>query len=62
MLKLNKLAIVYASQKEFHQSKYFRYYKIFIYQLRSFEIFLDLLKTEKIDVYFEARIGRSGSY
>lgn len=50
MLKLNKLAIVYASTKKINEEKYFRYYKIKIYEIISFERFIELLKEGQIDV------------
>lgn len=62
MLKLNKLAVIYASKKDIDGKKYFRYYKICVYKLRCFEVFLELLASGKISVYLEARVGRSGKY
>ena len=43
-LKLNRLAVIYASTKKDDCYKYFRYYKIDIYNLISFERFLRLLR------------------
>lgn len=60
-LKLNRLAFVYASQKNFDDGKYFRYYKIIIYQFRGFSSILEMLKQGEIDVALVSRIGRSGS-
>ena len=60
-LKLNRLAVVYASQKNFNDGKYFRYYKIIIYQFRGFSIFLEILMQGEIDVFLVSRIDRSGS-
>lgn len=59
-LKLDRLAIVYASQKVIDGEKYFRYYKINIYQLKSFDTFISLLKQEVIKVSLIARISKSG--
>ena len=59
-LKLNKLAIVYASTKNEENEKYFRYYKIEIYNLISFERFLRLLKFGVIEVSLISRISKSG--
>jgi len=60
MLKLNKLAIVYASNKKINEEKHFRYYKINMYEIISFERFLELLKIGEIDVSLIARIEKSG--
>lgn len=59
-LKLNNLAIVYASKKVIHDKEHFRYYKICLYKLRGYDTFLNLLKNGKIEVYLEGRIARSG--
>lgn len=61
VLKLNRFAIVYASQKMIGEQKYFRYYKINIYQLKSFDIFIMLLKQGVIKVSLIARISKSGT-
>lgn len=61
LLKLNTLAIIYASQKTESEQKYFRYYKIAIYKLTDFETFLKLLETDKIEISLISRIGKSGS-
>lgn len=60
MLKLNKLAIIYASYKNINKEKYFRYYKIELYQLLNFDIFLSLLNSGNIDVSLISRINKSG--
>lgn len=59
-LKLNRLAIVYASTKKEKEEKYFRYYKIDIYKLISFERFIRLLKFGVIEVSLISRISKSG--
>ena len=59
-LKLNHLVVVYASKKVINDEKYFRYYKIEIYQLKSFEIFLSLLKEGLLKVSLIARVSKSG--
>lgn len=59
-LKLSNLAIIYASKKVIEQSNYFRYYQITIYKLKSFDIFLDLLKKDLIKVLIVGRVSRSG--
>lgn len=60
-LKLNRLAVVSASTKTIDDEKYFRYYKIDIYNLISFERFLRLLKIGVIEVNLISRISKSGN-
>lgn len=60
MVKLKYLAIIYASQKKENNMIFFRYYKLTIYELISFEKFLDMLKKGRIDVDIIARINKSG--
>ena len=60
MLKLNRLAIIYASKKKEENDIYYRYYKIDMYQLIGFEKFIDLLKNDLIDVSLISRISKSG--
>jgi len=60
VLKLNRLAVVYASKKMIADEKYFRYYKMEIYQLRGFDKFLELLEKDIIKVNLIARISKSG--
>lgn len=59
-LKLNRLAVVSASTKKILDEKYFRYYKIDIYNLIGFERFLRLLKFGVIEVSLVSRISKSG--
>ena len=61
ILKLNRLAIVYASSKKINNDKYFRYYKIEIYNLISWERFIRLLKFGEINVSLISRISKSGN-
>lgn len=60
MVKLQKIAIIYASKKKFDNEVYFRYYKVDIYKLKSYEKFIELLKNGKIDVTLISRISKSG--
>lgn len=60
-LKLTNLALVYASKKIINGTQYFRYYRITLYQLKPFEVFMDLLRNNKIKVRIEGRVSRSGS-
>ncbi len=59
-LILNKMAIVWASKKKESNQLYFRYYKITLYKLISFEKFLNLLKNNEIVVTIMCRVSRSG--
>lgn len=59
-LKLSKLALVYASKKRIENDNYYRYYKMIIYELKSFETFLKLLENNIIKVEIVGRISRSG--
>lgn len=59
-LKLNRLALVYASKKIIDDEMYFRYYRIGIYKIKNFETFLKLLYEGKISVSLIARISKSG--
>ena len=61
LLKLNQLALVYAESKKDEISTYFHYYKMAIYQLKSFEDFIELLKRDIIKVSLIARIEKSGN-
>ena len=60
MLKLNKLALIHAYKKKINNEDYFRYYKISIYELVSFDRFLELLEKGIIFVNLVARLNKSG--
>lgn len=60
-LKLSRLALVYASKKRIENDNYYRYYKMIIYELKSFETFLELLNKNIIKVEIVGRVSRSGS-
>lgn len=60
MLKLKKLAIVHASKKQCNNKYYFRYYKIGIYNIKEFAIFLEMLKKDLINVQLVSRTNKSG--
>lgn len=62
MLKLRRLALVRASKKVINNSKYFRYYKITLYELISFKKFVELLYDDNIIIIsLISRIGKSGN-
>lgn len=60
ILKLNILALIYATTKNEKQEKYFRYYKMIIYKVTSFERFLTLLENDIIKVDLISRMNKSG--
>lgn len=60
-LKLSALALVYASKKLINNETYFRYYKIEIYNLISFEKFIELIENNIIKISIIGRISRSGN-
>ena len=60
MIKLNKLAIIKAYKKKINGEDYFRYYRISIYELYSFDKFIDLLESGYIIVDLVARLNKSG--
>lgn len=59
MIKLNSLAVVYASKKVQNNENYFRYYKLNMYNLISFEKFIELLNKDAIEISLIARIEKS---
>ena len=60
LTKLNYLAIVYGKIKKEKAKQFFNYFKMNVYQLSSFEQFLNLLENDVIDVSLVARISKSG--
>lgn len=60
LIKLNKLAVIYASKKKENKFDFFRYYKITIYELLSFELLLDLIENRTISIELISRISKSG--
>ena len=60
MVKLNKLAIINAYKKKINDEDYFRYYKISIYEIISFDKFIQLLENGYIIVDLIARLNKSG--
>lgn len=60
MLKLSNLSLIYASKMKKENSQYFRYYKIVFYKIKDFDIFLDLLEKDRIEVTLCGRVSRSG--
>lgn len=60
-IKLNSLALVKASKKIINQKQHHRYYQTTIYQLISFDKFIDLLKRDIIKTRIELDVTKSGS-
>ena len=60
MVKLQRLAIIKASKKAENEDTYYRYYKMDLYNLISFENFIKLLKEGIININLVSRISRSG--
>ena len=60
VLKLSKMAVIYASKQKIDETDYFRYYKLSLYELISFEKFISLLESGIIIVDLIARINKSG--
>ena len=59
--KLSTLALIYASKKKEKGDNYFRYYKIEIFELISFDKFIELIEQNKIITTIMGRISRSGT-
>lgn len=59
LLKLNKLAIFYASKKVFDNNLFFRYYKIECYKLKDFKTFINCLETGDVKIALLLRFSRS---
>lgn len=60
LAKLTNLCFVCASKKKEYGNLFFRYYKISIYRIKSFEKFLCLLEDGKISINLCGRVARSG--
>lgn len=59
-LKLTNLAIVYASKKEIDDRINYRYYKMCIYKLISFDKFIELIRKNIVKISIIGRVSRSG--
>ena len=44
ILKMNNLALIYASKKKINDEDFFRYYRLSIYKLKSFDTFINLFR------------------
>ena len=61
MIKLNSLAVVYASKKVKNNENYFRYYKIDMYNLIGFEKFIELLNNDDIEISQITKLEKSAT-
>lgn len=60
--KIKKLAIIKASKKIINNDEFFRYYAIDIYELKSFDVFYDMLKNGEIKISIITRLNKEGVY
>lgn len=58
--KLNNLAYIKASKKKIDEIEHFRYYEIYLYTIKNFDTFINLLKSGEIEVTLISRISKSG--
>lgn len=58
--KLQYLALVYASKKNIDSKTYFRYYKMELYKLKSYQIFLEQIKKGTFSIEMIARVIKTG--
>lgn len=59
-LKLKRIALIYANKRIKNKETYFHYYKMSLFELKSFETFIKQLENGKIKVSLIARISKSG--
>ena len=59
-IKLQYLALVFASKKSIADTPLFRYYKIIFYKLKGFNAFIKLIEVGDIEVVLMLRFARSG--
>ena len=58
--KLEKIAYVKASKKKIDDLDYYRYYSIFLYHLKNFDTFLNLIDRNGLEISVISRISKSG--
>lgn len=59
LIKLNKLALIYASKKKINNDLYFRYYKIECFKYQGIDSFIKCLEQETIKVSLILRFSRN---
>lgn len=57
--KLKYLALIYAFKKNENNKKYFKYYILLLYKIKSFDVFLNLLEKQIIKVTIRSKINKS---
>jgi len=60
-VKMKKMAYIKASRKKVDDVFYYRYYSIFLYELKSFDKFIYMLKNGFLNASIISRIGKSGN-
>ena len=60
--KLNYMAIVIGYPYVYNQQTYYKYFKMIIYKLKSFDVFLDLIESGIISIVFNIGIYKSAEY
>lgn len=60
MVKLQRIAVIYAMQKRVRGKKFYKYYKIDVYKFKNFGKFMYLLTHDYINVNITSRISKSG--
>ena len=59
--KLKKLAVIKASIKKENDTRLFRYYELCLYNLKSFNTFIDLISHQTLKIDLISRISKSGA-
>ncbi len=59
--KLKRMAYIKASRKMINNEWHYRYYSIFLYELKSFDCFIDMLSKNLLKVSVISRISKSGN-
>ena len=58
--KLDKVAFIKASMKTIEDKKFYRYYSMFLYKIKEFENFLELIERNILTITIISRISKSG--
>lgn len=60
-IKLKKMAYIKASRKIIDNEYYYRYYSIFLYKIKGFDTFLDMLSNGLLNISIISRVSKSGN-
>ena len=60
--KMKKIAYIKASAKKVNGINYYRYYLICMYKLKEFDVFLNLLEKDELQITLISRISKSGVF